>query len=66
MKRIKNKHYKFENGFEVYKDERIEGQNKWIVHHPDEEVFEQYIVLYDQLWNTLKEARDFVEDFRVD
>ena len=61
MKKINKGHYQLTNGFEIYLDITIEGQCKWVVSHPDADVFARYEEeQYDQLFATLYEAKMYV------
>lgn len=57
-KRIAKGYYQFENGFVIYYDRSIEGQNKWVINHDDYNKIDKFISEgNDQLWATLTEAK---------
>ena len=57
-KRITKGYYQFQNGFVIYYDRSIEGQNKWVINNDDYNKIEKFISDgNDQLWATLTEAK---------
>lgn len=57
-KRIAKGYYQFPNGFVIYYDRSIEGQNKWVINNDDHDKIEKFINDgNDQLWSTLTEAK---------
>ena len=64
IKKIRKGHYIDTScKFEIIKDSQVEGQNKWVVTHKNEQLLDQFFQNYDGLYHTLNEAVQYLDDF---